>query len=201
VGRVIVGAVAGLVAIIVLIAMAAAGAVSSLFADPAGGGGPLCLGIVNDDSLDAAPAGLTPEQAGNAAIIISVGQQWEVPQRGWVIATATAFQESNLVNLGDLGEDNDHDSLGLFQQRPSRTTSGSGAAGRAGRQLRQLVRATPALRDPPRTVGSRRQRYQPDPAHGRPGCRPELNRARAGSHRKWRFLKWIDAHLALAPYR
>jgi hypothetical protein len=119
VGRVIAGAVAGLVAIIVLIAMAAAGAVSSLFADPAGGGGPLCLGIVTDDSLDAAPTGLTPEQAGNAAIIISVGQQWEVPQRGWVIAIATALQESNLVNLGDLGEDNDHDSLGLFQQRPS----------------------------------------------------------------------------------
>lgn len=118
-GRVIAGALAGLVALIVLIAMAAAGAVSSLFSDPAGGGGPLCLGIVNDDSPDAAPAGLTPEQAGNAAIIISVGQQWEVPQRGWVIAVATALQESNLINLGDLGADNDHDSLGLFQQRPS----------------------------------------------------------------------------------
>lgn len=118
-GRVIAGAVAGLVALIVLIAMAAAGAVSSLFADPAGGGGPLCLGIVNDDSQNAAPAGLTPEQTGNAAIIISVGQQWEVPQRGWVIAIATALQESNLINLGDLGADNDHDSLGLFQQRPS----------------------------------------------------------------------------------
>jgi cell wall-associated NlpC family hydrolase len=36
-----------------------------------------------------------------------------------VIATATALQESGLINLGDLGPDNDHDSLGLFQQRPS----------------------------------------------------------------------------------
>ena len=30
---------------------------------------------------------------------------------------ATALQESNLHNLGDLGANNDHDSLGLFQQR------------------------------------------------------------------------------------
>ncbi|MPZ27128.1 MAG: peptidoglycan DD-metalloendopeptidase family protein [Micromonosporaceae bacterium] len=116
-GRVIGGAAAGLVAIIVLIAMAAAGAVTSLFADQAGGGGPICLGIL--DSTDPAPAGLTPEQAANATIIILVGQRTGVPQRGWVIAIATAMQESNLVNLGHLGEDNDHDSLGLFQQRPS----------------------------------------------------------------------------------
>jgi len=32
---------------------------------------------------------------------------------------ATALQESYLRNLGDLGPRNDHDSLGLFQQRPS----------------------------------------------------------------------------------
>ncbi|MGC4878538.1 hypothetical protein ACLQ26_20045 [Micromonospora sp. DT43] len=29
------------------------------------------------------------------------------------------MQESTLRNLGHLGADNDHDSLGLFQQRPS----------------------------------------------------------------------------------
>jgi hypothetical protein len=29
------------------------------------------------------------------------------------------MQESGLRNLGDLGQRNDHDSLGLFQQRPS----------------------------------------------------------------------------------
>jgi murein DD-endopeptidase MepM/ murein hydrolase activator NlpD len=48
-----------------------------------------------------------------------VGQQLKVPARGWVIAIATALQESNLINLGDQGARNDHDSLGLFQQRPS----------------------------------------------------------------------------------
>ncbi|QSB17027.1 M23 family metallopeptidase [Natronosporangium hydrolyticum] len=42
-----------------------------------------------------------------------------VPPRGWVIAVATAMQESSLRNLPHLGADNDHDSLGLFQQRPS----------------------------------------------------------------------------------
>jgi murein DD-endopeptidase MepM/ murein hydrolase activator NlpD len=59
--------------------------------------------------------GLDPEQATNAATIIQVGQELRVPQRGWVIAIATAIQESGLRNL-DYG---DRDSLGLFQQRPS----------------------------------------------------------------------------------
>jgi murein DD-endopeptidase MepM/ murein hydrolase activator NlpD len=36
-----------------------------------------------------------------------------------VIAVATALQESNLHNLPYLGARNDHDSIGLFQQRPS----------------------------------------------------------------------------------
>jgi murein DD-endopeptidase MepM/ murein hydrolase activator NlpD len=62
---------------------------------------------------------LGKDQMHNAAIIVSVGQQMKVPPRGWVIAIATAMQESNLKNLGDLGANNDHDSLGLFQQRPS----------------------------------------------------------------------------------
>ena len=42
-----------------------------------------------------------------------------MPPRGWVIAVATAMQESRLTNLRHLGTRNDHDSLGLFQQRPS----------------------------------------------------------------------------------
>jgi murein DD-endopeptidase MepM/ murein hydrolase activator NlpD len=58
-------------------------------------------------------------QMRNAATIIAVGQKMNVPPRGWVIAIATALQESVLTNLGNLGSGNDHDSLGLFQQRPS----------------------------------------------------------------------------------
>lgn len=59
------------------------------------------------------------EQVGNAAIIIGVGARIGVPARGWVIAVATAIQESSLINLPDLGDANNADSLGLFQQRPS----------------------------------------------------------------------------------
>jgi murein DD-endopeptidase MepM/ murein hydrolase activator NlpD len=58
-------------------------------------------------------------QMHNAAIIVSVGQQVGVSPRGWIIAIATALQESALTNLPNLGPANDHDSLGLFQQRPS----------------------------------------------------------------------------------
>jgi murein DD-endopeptidase MepM/ murein hydrolase activator NlpD len=62
---------------------------------------------------------LGEEQMHNAAVVIGVGQQMKVPPRGWVIAIATALQESSLTNLHNLGARNDHDSLGLFQQRPS----------------------------------------------------------------------------------
>jgi murein DD-endopeptidase MepM/ murein hydrolase activator NlpD len=58
-------------------------------------------------------------QVRNAAIIINTGAQLKVPPRGWVIAVATAMQESALTNLPNLGPTNDHDSVGLFQQRPS----------------------------------------------------------------------------------
>ncbi|MEV1073844.1 C40 family peptidase [Micromonospora parva] len=61
----------------------------------------------------------TSEQVGYAAVIVSVGAELRVQPYGWEIAVATAMQESTLRNLGHLGADNDHDSLGLFQQRPS----------------------------------------------------------------------------------
>jgi hypothetical protein len=60
-----------------------------------------------------------PSQVANVATIVTVGQQLHVPARGWVIAVATAIQESALTNMDNLGAPNDHDSLGLFQQRPS----------------------------------------------------------------------------------
>jgi murein DD-endopeptidase MepM/ murein hydrolase activator NlpD len=58
-------------------------------------------------------------QMRNAAVIIKVGKEMGIPPRGWVIAVATAMQESRLSNLPHLGNRNDHDSVGLFQQRPS----------------------------------------------------------------------------------
>jgi len=59
------------------------------------------------------------DQISNAAVIINVGAEMPVAPRGWVIAVATAMQESALRNLPHLGARNDHDSVGLFQQRPS----------------------------------------------------------------------------------
>ncbi|MDG4803650.1 C40 family peptidase [Micromonospora sp. WMMD980] len=55
------------------------------------------------------------EQTGNAAAIVAVGERLKVPPRGWVVALATAMQESTLRNLPG----GDRDSVGLFQQRPS----------------------------------------------------------------------------------
>jgi murein DD-endopeptidase MepM/ murein hydrolase activator NlpD len=60
--------------------------------------------------------GLKKEQLDNAAIIVDVGYRMKIPPRGWVIAVATALQESSLHNVRVAV---DHDSLGLFQQRPS----------------------------------------------------------------------------------
>lgn len=62
---------------------------------------------------------LSDEQAGNAKAIIAATKKSGMDERAAVVAIATALQESKLENLGHLGDLNDHDSLGLFQQRPS----------------------------------------------------------------------------------
>ena len=70
---------------------------------------------VDDVVADVDIAGLAPEMADNARVIIAVGRELGVSDYGIVIALATAAQESTLRNL-DWG---DRDSVGLFQQRPS----------------------------------------------------------------------------------
>ena len=66
----------------------------------------------------------------NAATIVRVARQRNLPQRAMVIAVATALQESNLYNQASRavpesfryphqGDSVDFDSVGLFQQRPS----------------------------------------------------------------------------------
>ncbi|MFC0506489.1 peptidase M23 [Micromonospora costi] len=75
-------------------------------------------------------AGLDQAQMDNAKTIVRTAQKMDVPRRAMVIAVATAMQESNLYNYasGVLPESQeyphqaigwDHDSVGLFQQRPS----------------------------------------------------------------------------------
>ncbi|MFI5489242.1 C40 family peptidase [Micromonospora echinaurantiaca] len=63
--------------------------------------------------------GWDTEQLDIAATIIDVGVAKGVPRWGWVVAVATAMQESGLRNAPFLGDRNDHDSIGVFQQRPS----------------------------------------------------------------------------------
>ncbi|WP_442792200.1 hypothetical protein [Micromonospora sp. NBC_01796] len=62
---------------------------------------------------------LSDEQLDNAKAIVQTAKREGVGERGAVIGVATSLQESKLNNFGHLGYLNDHDSLGLFQQRPS----------------------------------------------------------------------------------
>ncbi|SCF24304.1 hypothetical protein GA0074695_4695 [Micromonospora viridifaciens] len=75
-------------------------------------------------------AGLDQRQMDNAKVIVDVGRTMKMPRRALVVAVATAMQESNLYNLASdvlpesynyphQGSGADHDSVGLFQQRPS----------------------------------------------------------------------------------
>ncbi|MER7280740.1 hypothetical protein ABT369_40540 [Dactylosporangium sp. NPDC000244] len=75
-------------------------------------------------------AGLNQTQMNNAAAIVRQGRAQGVPEKGLVVAVATAMQESDLYNVASpavpssmkLPHDavsTDHDSVGLFQQRAS----------------------------------------------------------------------------------
>lgn len=69
-----------------------------------------CTAVVGDLTAE-----LSVEQAENTALISGVSVRRGLPPRAATIALATAFQESDIVNI----EYGDRDSLGLFQQRPS----------------------------------------------------------------------------------
>ncbi|MGW6197017.1 CHAP domain-containing protein [Kribbella sp. NPDC055110] len=79
----------------------------------AGKGADTCNAVqtLNDVSLDA-------EQASNLAVIVGVGERFEVSEAGKVIAVMTAMTESSLRNV-DHGDAAGPDSRGLFQQRDS----------------------------------------------------------------------------------
>ncbi len=95
----------------------------------------------------AASSRLDAEQIANAQIIIRVGRELGVSDRGIAIALGTAMQESWLRNL-DWG---DRDSLGLFQQRPS---TGWGTP----QEVRDPVRATRAFYGGPSDPNGHRTR-------------------------------------------
>ena len=104
-------------AIVGFLVICAAGVVLAIDGGPGSGcTGPVSGSSVSRPSASGPPPGrYTDEQLGHVATIVAVGTQMDVPYRGWVIAVATAIQESDLRNLPG-GPD---DSVGLFQQRPS----------------------------------------------------------------------------------
>ena len=66
----------------------------------------------------------------NAIAIVEAGREMNLPRRAFVVAICTALQESNLrvlanpaipgsMNRPNQGVGYDHDSVGLFQQRPN----------------------------------------------------------------------------------
>ncbi len=93
--------------------------------------GDSCTATANGTGTD-----VTPERAGNAAVIAAIAVRRGLPARAATIGIATAIQESKLENI-DYG---DRDSLGLFQQRPSQ---GWGTP----EQVRDPVYATNAFYD------------------------------------------------------
>ncbi|MFY1661151.1 C40 family peptidase [Micromonospora sp. WMMD1274] len=109
--------------IVSLVAVACLGLPMLLLTAVTGAGSKGC-GIAATPNMH--PSGRPPtvgawdaEQLDVAATIIDTGVTKGVPQWGWVIAVATAMQESSLRNLPHRGTRNDHDSIGVFQQRPS----------------------------------------------------------------------------------
>lgn len=83
------------------------------------------------DAKSVAPvAGLDTTQMAHAKTIVDTVHAMGLPERAAVIAVATSMQETNLYNLANTGlpeSENipndgtgyDHDSVGLFQQRPA----------------------------------------------------------------------------------
>ncbi len=59
---------------------------------------------------------LNASQLANAAVIVTIGQQLGIPERGWIVGIATAMQESKMDNTLTPAQ-SDRDSAGMFQQR------------------------------------------------------------------------------------
>jgi hypothetical protein len=119
-----------------------------------GGGHPVGASLVACDvaqpgASPQTPLGLDARQLANATAIVRTGQRLGVPARGHVVALVTALQESGLRMLANDGTDprnhpvdarivrtslsfahegigRDHNSINLFQQRP---TIGAGPRG------------------------------------------------------------------------
>ncbi|MFI5489161.1 peptidase M23 [Micromonospora echinaurantiaca] len=141
-------------------------------------------------------AGLDRAQMDNAKKIVETGRKMGVPRRALEIALATAMQESNLYNYasGVLPESQnyphqaigwDHDSVGLFQQRPS---TGWGAVRDlmkpefATRQFLTALLAIPGWQNLPLTLAAQAVQVSAFPY--------------AYAQHEWRAIKVVDAILS-----
>jgi hypothetical protein len=144
------------------------------------GAAPISLAVVGDQQAasaavasadsrgSAGAAGLSQTQLDNAQTIVRVGEQMDLPERAYVVAVATSMQETNLRNLANTGlpeSENlpndgtgyDHDSVGLFQQRPA---SGWGSVDElmdpqtSARKFYQALEDVPGWEDMPVTVAA-----------------------------------------------
>lgn len=125
---------AAVIGIATLFSPAAAGSSSCMWDDAStasidlSGPVPVGLSAVNTNGETVT---LNQTQLGRAAAIIAVGKTEQVPARGQLIAVMAALTESSLRVLSNTGaypqsgsipndgNGGDHDSLGLFQQRPT----------------------------------------------------------------------------------
>ncbi|MEW2443891.1 hypothetical protein [Micromonospora marina] len=102
-----------------------AGPVAAHAADTTHAGKPVAVSVQGDKLIPHGVQGeqsrieLNDEQTANVKAIIAATKKAGMDERAAVVSIATALQESKLENLGHLGDRNDHDSQGLFQQRPS----------------------------------------------------------------------------------
>jgi cell wall-associated NlpC family hydrolase len=100
--------IAGVLCVVLVMVLLFASGQSDQATDSAGN---RCVPVV--PASETSVTGLDREQLVNAQTIVAVGRAAKVPAYGWVVAVATAMQESGLRNL-NYGHS---DSLGLFQQR------------------------------------------------------------------------------------
>lgn len=125
---------AAVLGVATLVSPAAAGSGSCIWGDQATGSlgftgpAPTSLSATNTNGETVT---LNHQQLTRAAAIIAVGNDEQIPARGQLIAIMTALTESSLRVLSNVsaypasdelpndGNGGDHDSLGLFQQRPA----------------------------------------------------------------------------------
>jgi hypothetical protein len=125
---------AAVLGVATLVSPAAAGSGSCMWDGQAtsslGVAGPIPQGL-SATNTQGETVTLSKQQLTRAATIIAVGKQQQIPARGQLIAIMTALTESTLRLLSNTsaypqsadipndGDGSDHDSVGLFQQRPA----------------------------------------------------------------------------------